>query len=75
MFPMELCQRLMEIYTKKGDVVLDPFMGSGSAIIVARDMERKGIGADISKMVKLIRLVGVLLQSKVYLFWQLDKTS
>ncbi len=48
MFPMELCQRLMEIYTKKGDVVLDPFMGSGSAIIVARDMERKGIGFDIN---------------------------
>jgi ABC-type lipoprotein export system ATPase subunit len=36
----------------------------------------KGIkGADTSKMVKLIRLVGVLLQSKVYLFWQLDKIS
>jgi hypothetical protein len=36
----------------------------------------KGIkGADTSKMVKLIRLVGVLLQSKVYLFWQFAKTS
>jgi DNA modification methylase len=48
MFPMELCRRLIEIYTKKGDVILDPFMGSGSAIIVARDMERKGIGFDIN---------------------------
>lgn len=48
MFPMELCRRLMEIYTKKGDVVLDPLMGSGSVIIVARDMERKGIGFDIN---------------------------
>jgi DNA modification methylase len=48
MFPKDLCKRLLEIYTKKGDVVLDPFMGSGSAIITARDMERKGIGFDIN---------------------------
>ncbi len=48
MFPVELCRRLIEIYTKKGDVVLDPFMGSGSAIIAARDLERKGIGFDIN---------------------------
>jgi len=48
MFPAELCRRLIEIYTKKGDVILDPFMGSGSAIVMARDMERKGIGFDIN---------------------------
>ena len=48
MFPIELCKRLIEIYTKKGDVVLDPFMGSGSAIVAARDLERKGIGFDIN---------------------------
>lgn len=48
MFPMELCERLIQIYTQKGDVVLDPFMGSGSAIIMARDMDRKGIGFDIN---------------------------
>ncbi|MEM3105241.1 MAG: site-specific DNA-methyltransferase [Candidatus Bathyarchaeia archaeon] len=48
MFPVELCRRLIEIYTKKGDVVLDPFMGSGSAIVAARDLERKGIGFDIN---------------------------
>jgi DNA modification methylase len=27
MFPLELCKRLIEIYTKKGDTVLDPMMG------------------------------------------------
>jgi len=48
MFPVELCRRLIEIYTKKGDVILDPFMGSGSAIVAARDLERKGIGFDIN---------------------------
>jgi DNA modification methylase len=48
MFPVELCRRLIEIYTKEGDVVLDPFMGSGSTIVAARDLERKGIGFDIN---------------------------
>lgn len=48
MFPADMCKRLIGIYTRKGDVVLDPFMGSGSAVIIARDMERKGIGLDIN---------------------------
>lgn len=48
MFPKELCRRLLEIYTRKGDIVLDPMMGSGSAVIMARDLERKGIGFDIN---------------------------
>jgi DNA modification methylase len=48
MFPVELARRLIEIYTRRGDVVLDPFMGSGSTVIAARDSERKGIGFDIN---------------------------
>jgi len=48
MFPMELCSRLIDVYTKKGDVILDPFMGSGSTLVVAKDKERKGIGFDIN---------------------------
>jgi len=48
LFPMELCSRLIDIYTKKGDVVLDPFMGSGSTLVVAKEKQRKGIGFDIN---------------------------
>ena len=48
MFPVELCKRLIRIYTKEGDVVLDPFMGSGSVIVAARLLKRKGIGIDIN---------------------------
>ena len=46
-FPVELPYRLMQLYTFKGDVVLDPFMGSGSAAIAALKSQRFYIGYDI----------------------------
>lgn len=41
-------------YTKKGDTVLDPFMGSGIVPIEAIKLKRKGIGVDINPMSKFI---------------------
>ncbi|MBM3145786.1 MAG: site-specific DNA-methyltransferase [Chloroflexi bacterium] len=46
-FPVELPYRLVQMYTYKGDVVLDPFMGSGSTAIAALKSERKYIGYDV----------------------------
>lgn len=43
MFPVELCKRLIEIYTRPGDTVLGPFMGSGSTLVAANELEREGI--------------------------------
>jgi len=45
-FPIELPQRLIELYTYQGDVILDPFMGSGSAAVAAVRTERHYIGFD-----------------------------
>jgi DNA modification methylase len=45
-FPVELPKRLIELYTYEGDVVLDPFMGSGSAAIAALRTGRHYIGFD-----------------------------
>ena len=45
-FPIELPYRLIQLYTFKGDVILDPFMGSGTTAIAALKAERKYIGYD-----------------------------
>jgi DNA modification methylase len=48
-FPVELPQRLIELYTYAGDVVLDPFVGSGSAAVAALRTGRHYIGFDTDK--------------------------
>ena len=46
-FPVELPYRLIQLYTYRGEIVLDPFMGSGSTAIAAIKSERKYIGYEI----------------------------
>lgn len=46
-FPVELPYRLIQLYSYKGDIVLDPFMGSGTTAIAALKSERKYVGYDI----------------------------
>lgn len=48
-FPEELPHRLIQLYTFKDDVILDPFCGSGTACISALKDERNYIGYDIKK--------------------------
>ncbi len=45
-FPVELPRRLIELYTYRGDLVLDPFMGSGSTAVAAIRTERHYVGFD-----------------------------
>ena len=49
MFPIQLSSRIIDIYTKEDDVVLDPFMGMGSTLLSAYEKQRFGIGFELSK--------------------------
>ncbi len=46
-FPVELPHRLIQLYTFTNDVILDPFMGSGSTAIAALNSGRSFVGYDI----------------------------
>ena len=48
-FPVELPYRLIQLYSYKTDIVLDPFMGSGSTGIASLMGDRNYIGYDISQ--------------------------
>lgn len=48
MFPEELPKRLIKMFAFKGETVLDPFMGSGTTALAARNLERNSIGYEIN---------------------------
>lgn len=48
-FPIELIERLVLSMTNPGDIVLDPYLGVGSALCAAVIHNRKGYGSDIMK--------------------------
>jgi site-specific DNA-methyltransferase (adenine-specific) len=45
--PITLMKRLLSIHSKKGDTILDPFMGSGTTLVAAKELNRKAIGIEI----------------------------
>ena len=46
-FPEELPEWFIKLFTKENDIVLDPFMGSGTTLSVANRMKRNSIGIEI----------------------------
>jgi site-specific DNA-methyltransferase (adenine-specific) len=46
-FPVELPEKLIALYTYADDLVLDPFMGSGSALVAAARLGRRYVGYDL----------------------------
>jgi DNA modification methylase len=46
-FPESLPEWFIKLFTKEGDVVLDPFLGSGTTAVVAKRMQRKYVGVEL----------------------------
>lgn len=64
-FPPEIPKRLMQLYTFKDDLILDPFCGSGTTIWAAEQIGRRAIGVD-QKEEYLQKAIGNLFYNKVF---------
>nr|MDO8115291.1 DNA methyltransferase [Candidatus Sigynarchaeota archaeon] len=48
-FPEDIPYRLVKMHTVEGELVLDPFLGSGTTLKITRILKRKGIGYELNK--------------------------
>ncbi len=47
-FPVKLAERLIQMYSKEGDWILDPFLGIGTTLIAAQNLKRNGVGIELN---------------------------
>lgn len=48
-FPISLSKRVIELFSHEGQLVLDPFVGSGTTLIASQDLNRNAIGFDLQE--------------------------
>ncbi|SFM26659.1 DNA methylase [Nitrosomonas nitrosa] len=46
-FPISLAQKVIELFTHEGQLVLDPFVGSGTSLLAAKELNRNAVGFDL----------------------------
>ncbi len=47
-FPIALAKRIISLFTHEGELVLDPFVGSGTTLVAAQDLNRNAVGFDLN---------------------------
>src|SRR3989304_4255008 len=55
-FPISLARRVIDLFTHEGELVLDPFVGSGTTLLAAQDAGRNAVGFDLHE--GYVRLTG-----------------
>ncbi len=71
-FPISLAKKVIELFSHQGELILDPFVGSGTTLIAAQDTNRNAVGFDLQE--KYIDLCVERLNSNLGLFsnaWQI----
>lgn len=48
-FPIAMAKKAIELFTHKGELVLDPFVGVGTTLVAARDLKRNAVGFDLNQ--------------------------
>jgi DNA modification methylase len=60
-FPISLAKRVISLFTHQGELILDPFVGSGTTLVAAQDLSRNAVGFDLHK--SYVALCGTRLAS------------
>lgn len=47
-FPISLASKIISLFSHQGELVVDPFVGSGTSLVAARDLERNAVGFDLN---------------------------
>ena len=72
-YPEELIERIILAGTNEGDVVLDPFMGSGTSLVAAKRLGRNGIGFELDE--SYADEIKMRLENEGNLYEQIDTNS
>jgi DNA modification methylase len=48
-FPISLAKKVIQLFSHHGELVLDPFIGSGTTLVAAQDLDRNAVGFDLQQ--------------------------
>ena len=48
-FPISMARRVIDLFTHEGELVLDPFVGSGTTLVAAQESNRNAVGFDLQE--------------------------
>lgn len=48
-FPISLARKVLELFSHEGELILDPFVGSGTTLVAAQDINRNAVGFDLQE--------------------------